>query len=144
MSIQLCLSIIGSVTGTIGAVAGIAGILHQRFLAVNQFLEKVEDAEIIKAKSYIYNRNPDEAFSMEDEKAAIIVNFFHHWGLLAKKHYLPLWVFDSGTGAGAIRLYELTSDYILGRRRTNSDTTYGSDFEWLYRTLKKRRIKKKW
>ena len=144
MSLELCLSIIGAITGTIGAVVGLSGIFHNRFLAVNEFMEKLEDAEFIEAKSYIYNRGPTEPFSIQDKTVAIIVNFVHHWGLLAKKHFLPLWVFDSGTGAGAIRLYELTSEYILARRHANNDSTYGSNFEWLYHTLKKRRIKKNW
>lgn len=144
MTVQLCLSVIGAVTGTIGAIIGILGILHNRFLAVNQYMEALEDVRFIEARTRIYNQAPNQPIPINNEDASIIVNFFHHWGLLAKKHYLPLWVFDSGSGSGVIRLYDLTKGYIMERRQIHQDSTYASDFEWLYLELQRRRIRKKW
>lgn len=144
MTVQLCLSVIGAVTGTIGAIIGILGILHNRFLAVNQYMEALEDVRFIEARTRIYNQAPNQPIPINNEDASIIVNFFHHWGLLAKKHYLPLWVFDSGSGSGIIRLYDLTKGYIMERRQIHQDSTYASDFEWLYLELQRRRIRKKW
>lgn len=143
MSIELCLSIIGAVTGIVGAAIGIFGVFHNRFLAVHQYLEAVEAPDFIDAKAIIYNSDPRQ-IPLESREAAIIVNFFHHWGLLAKKHYLPLWVFDSGSGAGAIRLYELTQEYIRKRQGHHKDSSYASNFKWLYNELQDRKIKKKW
>ncbi len=77
-----------------------------------------------------------------DEKAAIIVNFFHHWGMLTKKRYLPMWVYRNATGNGACRLYECVKPYIEARRELNNDTTYGEYFEWLYLKLKSNNISK--
>lgn len=144
MTVQLCLSVIGAVTGTIGAIIGILGILHNRFLAVNQYMEALEDVRFIEARTRIYNQAPNQPIPINNEDASIIVNFFHHWGLLAKKHYLPLWVFDSGSGSGVIRLYDLTKGYIMERRQIHQDSTYASDFEWLYLELQRRRTRKKW
>lgn len=143
MTIELCLSIIGAVTGIIGSLIGIFGVLHNRFLAIHQYMEALEAPDFIKARAYIYNTSPDK-IPLESEEASQIVNFFHHWGLFVKKHYLPLWVFDSGSGAGVIRLYERTQNCIVARRQHNSDNTYASNFEWLYRELKRRRVLKKW
>lgn len=143
MTIELCLSVVGAVAGIVGSVISIFGVFHNRFLAVHQYLEAVESTDFMKAKAAIYNSDPGQ-IPLDSNEAAQIVNFFHHWGLLARKHYLPMWVFDSGTGAGAIRLYELTQAYIMKRRDHHKDSTYGSDFEWLYNELQRRKIEKKW
>ena len=104
--------------------------------AVNEFFTAVEDEKLIAAKRHIYNSTK---FTLDDEEAAIVVNFFHHWGLLVKKHYLPIWVFDSGTGKGACRLYEKVSTYIARRRVDHNDPTYAEHYQWLYMKLKKRK-----
>lgn len=144
MTLQLCLSIIGAVTGITGSAIGIFGILHNRFLAVHQYMESLEAPDFIAARARIYNQSPNQALPMDSKDASLVVNFFHHWGLLAKKHYLPLWVFDSGSGTGVIRLYELTQGYIMNRRQIHNDSIYASNFEWLYHELQRRRIRKKW
>lgn len=144
MTIELCLAIIGTVTGTIGSIIGIFGILNNRFLAVNQYMAALEEKDFLQARASIYKNATNQAISIDSTDASIIVNFFHHWGLLARKHYLPLWVFDSGSGSGVIRLYDLTKGYIMDRRQIHQDSTYASNFEWLYYELKRRRIRKKW
>ncbi len=127
----------------VGAVAGISGFFialldHRRscVYSVHEYLTKVESEEFIKAKQYVYNH---DQFEVTDEYAAIIVNFFHHWGMLAKRKYLPMWVFDGATGNGAYRLYEKVYPYIQDRQKLNSDPQYGEYFTWLYLELKKRR-----
>lgn len=144
MAIQDVLSVVGAVTGVIGSVFGAVGILRNRYLAVDRYLEAVEAPAFMSVKHIIYNRDITEPYSIDCNEAAQIANFFHHWGLLAKKRYLPLWVFDYGSGAGAVRLYELTRGYIMLRRQFHHDDTYASGFEWLYYKLKRRRLRKKW
>ena len=139
MDIDLTIGIISGVTAIISILISCFGIIHNRFLAVDKFLTKVEEDDFIKVKKYIYNHSGD--FDVEDEQAAIIVNFFHHWGMLAKKHYLPLWVFDGATGYGLCRLYNKTKKYIIARREINSDSTYGEYFEWLSETVERRLLK---
>lgn len=135
-------AIIGIITGIIGAITGILGMIfsllrsrRDSYDTVNEFLTQIESKEFIEIKSYIYNHNEDN-WDAKDKNAAAIVNFFHHWGMLAKRGYLPLWVFESATGSGACRLYECVKPYIETRRQLNHDDTYGEYFEWLYLKLK--------
>lgn len=136
------LSIIGTVTGIVGMFTGIgslvySGLNHRRdcYLAVHEYLTAVEDKDFIEAKKYVYSTSH---FEIDDEKAAVIVNFFHHWGMLAKRKYLPLWVFDGATGKGACRLYERVLPYIEARRKHNGDPSYAECYVWLYKKIKDR------
>ena len=85
------------------------------------------------------NTNEEETIDLLKPHEAIVINFFHHWGLLARKGYLPLWVFDYGSGAGVIRYYEILKDRIETMRNTHNDPSYASGFEWLYNKMKKRK-----
>ncbi len=135
MEFQLLFNIISGFTSIISLTISIYGIIHNRFLAVNEYLTKVEDPRFIAAKRHVYNK---DIIDTTDENAAIIVNFFHHWGMLAKKHYLPMWVFNGATGNGVCRLYERTEQYIQKRQEKNQDFTYGEYFKWLYKKIKKK------
>lgn len=139
MTIELCLSVIGAVTGIVGAIIGIYGVFHNRFLAIRQYMDGVESPIFLEARTNIRNIDPNQ-ISLESRDAAQLVNFLDHWGLLAKKHYLPMWVFDSGSGDGVICYYERTRKYIMKRREDHS--TYASNFEWLYYKLQGRKMKK--
>ena len=134
------LSIIGTITGIVGMLTGIGSLIisvlnHQRarFLAVHEYLSAVESKEFIESKKYVYNTSH---FDNDDKKAALVVNFFHHWGMLAKRKYLPLWVFDGATGKGACRLYERVLPYIEARRKHNGDPSYAEYYVWLYKKIK--------
>lgn len=143
VTLELGLSIIGSVTGIIGAVIGVLGISHNRFLAIRQFMEYLEDPIFIDARHRIYNHDSSQQISPNDKDAALITNYFHHWGLLVKKRYLPLWVFDYGSGARVIYLYEQLQKYIAEHRRLHNDAFYAINFEWLYYKLRSRQNHKR-
>lgn len=132
-------SIIGMITGIIGMVISIFGVYENKSRIVHEFLNGMDDSEFIKARAAVYDKEIGESIDLNDKDVAFVVNFFHHWGLLAKKHYLPLWVFDYGSGAGVIRLYEHSESFIKKRREIHKDNTYAFGFEWLYCKLKKRR-----
>lgn len=133
MTIELCLSIIGAVTGIVGTAISVFGVVNNRFLAIRQYMDGVEAPEFIKARTAIRNIEDSSQISLDNIEAAQLVNFLDHWGLLAKKHYLPLWVFDSGAGDGIIDYYKKVFEYIKKRRVNHS--TYASNFEWLYYKL---------
>ncbi|MEE0856080.1 MAG: hypothetical protein U0L58_02130 [Ruminococcus sp.] len=135
MNFSLFFSIISAIAAVVSIVGGILSYKNNQFKAVNEFMSKIEDENFIEIKHYIYN---NKNFSVVDKNSAILVNFFHHWGLLVKKRYLPLWVFDKATGRGACRLYEKVEPYIKKRREFNNDSSYGEYYEWLYYKLKKR------
>lgn len=136
MTIELCLSVIVTVTGIFGTAISILGVVDNRFLAIRQYMAGVEAPEFIKARTAIRNIENSSQISLDNTDAAQLVNFFDHWGLLAKKHYLPLWVFNSGSGDGIIEYYDKVFVYITKRRVERS--TYASNFEWLYKELKRR------
>lgn len=133
MTIELCLSVIVAVTGIFGTAISILGVVNNRFLAIRQYMEGVEAPEFIKARTAIRNIEDSSQISLDNIEAAQLVNFFDHWGLLAKKHYLPLWVFNSGSGDGIIDYYNKVFVYITKRRINRS--TYASNFDWLYKKL---------
>lgn len=134
MNINIVLSLFSGLSAIVSIIGGFLSLKHNQFKAVDEFLTKIESTEFIEAKNHVYN---SETFDITDQKAAIIVNFFHHWGLLTKKRYLPLWVFKGATGQGANRLYKRLSNYINRRRKLNNDPSYGEYFEWLIKSLQK-------
>lgn len=141
---EFFLSILGALGGIAGIISIIEVVLNSRnnhYLAVHEFLMGHDDVEFIAARAAVYNHTGTQR--LDDKDIAKVVNYFHHWGLLAKKKYLPLWVFDYGSGAGVIRLYEITRDYIVQRRKVHEGSTYALGFEWLYYTLKDRNAKKR-
>ena len=77
----------------------------------------------------------DNGFNYSEEElrkaVSFISNFFHVWGLLAKKRYLPMWVFESSSGFSVVKLYEGAKDIILENRLT-SNAFYAENFEWLH------------
>lgn len=135
-AIKLSISIIGALTGTSGLIISLFSSRREKYQVVSEFLSELSDPKFIAAKKYVYT---NEASDVEDEQVAIVVNFFHHWGLLAKKKYLPMWVFDGATGRGTCRLYERTQMYIAKRRKHNQDYLYAEYFEWLYKRIKRRK-----
>lgn len=142
---ELIFSIIGAITGIAGFIFGLVGLFKSRNDTVNAFLSIIESKEFSEARAYVYNNKISLDYAISAQNASYIVNVFHHWGLLAKKRYLPMWVFYGASGSGAIRMYELTKDYIQELRKKHDDDTYGEYFEWLYYKIKrkmKRRNKK--
>jgi len=134
--INLVISIIGCTTGLVGFVFSIFTIKRNRTIAVHEFLSKMESDSFISARKKVYGKTYSQYCNIEDEDASKVINIFHHWGLLAKKHYLPMWVFDGASGNGACRLYEKTENYIKRRREVHNDDHYAEYFEWLYNRLK--------
>lgn len=133
-----------SVLGTLGGAAGIISIIevhmnmrNNQYLAIHEYLKGFEDPEFIAARSAVYNHTGES--QIDDEKMAMVVNYYHHWGILAKERYLPLRVFDEGSATSVIRLYEKSEDFIKSRRERGEDSTYASGFEWLCDALKKRK-----
>lgn len=104
---ELIISIIGVITAVLSFILSCSGIIHNRYKAVDDYFTKMEDEKFIEARKHIYNIKNDE-LRINDEQIAMVVNYFHHWGILAKKRYLPTWVFDDEGGNGVCRMYDKT------------------------------------
>ena len=118
---------IGAVTGTVGMVLGIMSMIRNRYDAVNEFYSAVEKPDFIAARHFVYTQSN---LPLDDENISYVINFFHHWGMMAKKHYLPMWVFNGASGEGVIRLYERCATQIDHLRRINHEHKYGEGFIW--------------
>ena len=139
---ELCAIILGIFTGLLGMGFGIYTIHHQQFLTIHQYMAALEDPEFIKAREHLYNIQG--TIPLEDEKVSLVVNFYHHWGFMARRGYLPLWVFDYGFGPGTLRMCEMTAEYINACREKHGDLTYAENVTWLHHKLKKRQKRKGW
>lgn len=139
MDINLYMSIIGGVTGVTGMIISFLGIRRNRYESIHEYLTQIDDKEFIETRRKVYSKDYNENCNISDEDAARVVNFFHHWGILAKKNYIPIWIFYGASGNGVCRLYEKTQPYIEARRKKDNDEQYGEYFGWLYKKLKKRK-----
>ena len=135
MKTDLIFSLISAVAAIISVVSCLLSFRHNRFLAVDEFLTTIDNKDFIEARKHVYN---NDHFATDDQKAASVVNFFHHWGLLVKKHYLPLWVFKGASGRGAQRLYNRLNGFIMERRKKDADQKHAEYFEWLIFKLKQK------
>ncbi|MFR7368256.1 sugar transferase [[Ruminococcus] torques] len=72
--------------------------------------------EYTTARHNLYKKF-EEGVSIDpnDADASNTVSFFHFWGLMVKKKYLPFWVFKSASGHAVIRLYEGLREMIEGQ-----------------------------
>lgn len=86
---ELIFSIIGAITGIAGFVFGLVSLFHSRNDAINNFFSIIESKEFSDARAYLYNNKMSLINPFTDtvaaQSASFIVNFYHHWGLLAKK-----------------------------------------------------------
>ncbi|WP_435874070.1 DUF4760 domain-containing protein [Rossellomorea vietnamensis] len=72
----------------------------------------------------------DGTKALDTKAASEICAFFHFWGMMVNKGYLPLWIFKSASGPSVVRLFHLLKPYIEERRKTNNHY-YAIDFEYL-------------
>lgn len=106
----------------------------KKYTIINDFFKSMEQSEFIEARNYVYNYIHKDN-EINNHKVNIVVNFFHHWGYLAKNKFLPMSVFESGSGEGVLRLYRKCENYIYDYRRIHKDNTYAEYFEWLNKEI---------
>lgn len=133
LSSQTIVAFIVSIPGSLLAlVVSCQTIRNNKAKAINEFLSAMENKDFIKARQYVYNYKQDGEIKIEDTDINVVINFFQHWGLLTRMKYLPKEIFNTGSGAGVIRLYEKLKIYIDAYRKHTNDATYANEFEWLY------------
>lgn len=143
--------IVAIITGISGGVLGIVSLRTANLENVREYFQTGDTKEMIYNRSVLYefkasnkslyepdfflkhydiNNNPSN-LKMKDIELSVskISSFFHLWGLLAKKGYLPLWVFESASGIAVCRLYYASIEVINNKRKKNP--LYAENFEWL-------------
>lgn len=132
-------NIVAILSGISGILVGVASIRISNLGAVKEYFQQGDTPEFIEARRKVYSKiDQNVKIDKNDVDAASIVSFFHFWGLMVKKKYLPLWVFESSSGQAVIRLYEGLESMIMERREDN--LMYGEYFEWLYKKVKRRTV----
>ena len=136
-NIKDIVNIVAIMSGVSGILVGAASIRISNMGAVKEYFQQGDAAEHTKARKQIYYKMEQNiTIDKNDLAAADVVSFFHFWGAMVKKKYLPLWVFDSASGYAVVRLYEGLEEMISERRKDNP--RYGEYFEWLYHKVKGR------
>lgn len=130
-------NIVAILSGISGILVGAASIRISNLGAVKEYFQQGDTPEFIEARKKLYSKiDRNIKINKNDLDAASIVSFFHFWGLMVKKKYLPIWVFESSSGQALIRLYEGLESMVMERREDNP--MYGEYFEWLYKKVKRR------
>lgn len=108
--------IVAILSGISGILVGAASIRISNLGAVEEYFQQGDSKEYTEARRKIYVKiEQNQKIEQDDPDVAAVVSFFHFWGLMVKKRYLPAWVFESASGYAVIRLYEGLSDVIIER-----------------------------
>ena len=94
-------NIVAILSGISAILVGVASIRISNLGAVKEYFQQGDNKEYTTARHNLYKKF-EEGVSIDpnDADASNTVSFFHFWGLMVKKKYLPFWVFKSASGHG--------------------------------------------
>ena len=97
-------NIVAILSGISAILVGVASIRISNLGAVKEYFQQGDNKEYTTARHNLYKKF-EEGVSIDpnDADASNTVSFFHFWGLMVKKKYLPFWVFKSASGHAVIR-----------------------------------------
>jgi acetyltransferase-like isoleucine patch superfamily enzyme len=129
-------NIVAILSGISAILVGIASIRISNLGAVKEYFQQGDNKEYTIARHNLYKKFEKKIpIDPNDADASNTVSFFHFWGLMVKKKYLPFWVFKSASGYAVIKLYEGLQEMITIRRADNPE--YAEYFEWIYKKCRK-------
>ncbi len=146
-------SVLESVVGAIAILSGLSGVFlgvsslsNFKLDNVREYFTKGDDSAVADFRDPIYKHYEEMIVKMDDsytdsdidnktkgkyeEAVKKISAFYHLWGMLAVKKYLPMWPFESSSGISVIKLFQGSIDYIVLRRKDNK--LYAEYFEKFY------------
>lgn len=151
--VQFVLNLAAISSGLAGFALAISSINETHLTAMREYFNEGDNPEyaLVRGRLYDLKEDDDIVELINQEKSdgkeyddysvnkatSMTINFFHKWGLMEKKGYLPLDVFKGSSGRQVIRLYSILEPYILSKRKDNED--YAENFTYL-----KDRVKKKY
>jgi hypothetical protein len=134
------LSLLVGIAAIASGVSGVLMSLSSRkvaiFEAIREYYQQGDTPAMIESRTKIYAIE-DGKTPLDTKAASEICAFFHFWGMIVKKGYLPIWVFKSASGPSVVRLFHLLKPYINERRKTNN-YYYAKDFEYLVKKIEKK------
>ncbi|WHZ02787.1 hypothetical protein QNH48_28360 [Neobacillus sp. YX16] len=131
-----------TLVGIAAIASGISGVMMSlsskrvaNFEAIREYFQQGDTPEMISSRNKIY-ASADNGTPLDYKAAAEVCSFFHFWGMMVQKGFLPLWIFKSASGPSVVRLFHLVLPYIE-ERRTANNRHYGEGFEYLVKKIKK-------
>lgn len=127
---------IGTIASGISAIImSYSAIRTSQFEAIKEYFLNGDTTEMAGFRKKMYDY--ENGIASFDEKAAGgLCNYFHFWGMMVQRRYLPLWIFDSASGPSICRLYVIMEDYIFEKRKVNEK--YAHHFEELVTRIDKK------
>ncbi len=119
--------VVAILSGIAGILIGVAGMRQANLDAVKEYFQQGDNSDYVKARR---NISSSESSTFKDEDVAEVCNFFHMWGLLNRKRYLPMWVFEGSSGIRVVELY-IKLYGAIKKRRERDNTFYAEEFEYL-------------
>ncbi|MCG7337164.1 hypothetical protein MHZ95_18045 [Sporosarcina sp. ACRSM] len=123
-------------SGVTGVVMSLASKRVANFEAIREYFQQGDTQEMIQNRGKIYDLE-NEKGNIDQTAAAEICGFFHFWGMMVSKGYLPIWIFKSSSGYSVVKLFYLLQPYIQERRMT-TNKYYAEGFEQLAKKIKKK------
>lgn len=131
--------------GFAAIASGVSGVIMTlslnkvaNFEAIREYFQQGDATHMMLNRQAIYEyEESDEENKALDEKAAVeICSFYHFWGMMVKKRFLPLWIFKGASGVSGVRLHTILQPYINEKKLKKG--YYADGFDILVERIKKK------
>jgi hypothetical protein len=133
LSSKLNLTTLVAIAAIASGVSGVLMSLSSKrvatFEAIREYFQQGDTPEMIASRNKIYDSEKNGT-PLDVKAASEICSFFHFWGMMVEKGFLPIWIFKSASGPSIVRLYYILLPYIE-ERRANNNKHYGEGFVYL-------------
>lgn len=127
---------IGTIISAIASgIMSYSALRTSRFEAIKEYFLYGDTQEMIACRRKMYEYENGE-IEFDKDAASYLCSYFHFWGMMVAKGYLPIWVFESASGQSIVRLYAIMEHYIIEKRQVNNKYAYY--FEYLVKIIKKK------
>ena len=133
--VELMVGLAAIASGVSGILMSLSASRVANFEAIREYFQQGDTPEMTATRHKIYEAERTGE-PVDPKAAAEVCSFFHFWGMMVKKKYLPLWIFKSASGPSVVRLYYLVLPYIEERRSTNNPH-YGEGFKYLVKRIER-------
>ncbi|HHX61354.1 MAG TPA: hypothetical protein GX707_11690 [Epulopiscium sp.] len=130
-NIENLVGVIAILSGITGIVIGFSSSRQASLDAVKDYFQQGDEESYVKARTNILETKSID--KMEKTEVGKVCNFFHFWGLMNRKKYLPIWVFEGSSGLQVVKLYIKLQTTIKEKRKLNQ--FYAIEFEKLARRI---------
>lgn len=127
--------------GFAAIASGISGVMMSlsskrvaNFEAIREYFQQGDTPKMIENRKNVYATESGEQ-ELDHLSASEICAFFHFWGMMVRKGYLPIWIFKSSSGYSILKLHYLLESFIQDKKTSNQH--YAEGFDWLVKKINK-------